>query len=315
MIKISPLDIRVAVFACLHVPKEEWKASTRLDIPLSPSCYDERIVSLYRKSPKTRLEPSKTPSLIRKSLWAMIRLFELMKAILKTKEHTNILSDIAPPRRLLVPGLPHPKFKTPRPYRFFWHPSYEMTRDEYTPGCLMSEAKEDLPVPVANSPFICAYARAALSQKGFLKQDDQGFVYLELSSSFITELFPLMSDEKCEAIPLDQSNPSSAHIPVIIPHEMSWWKGYREIQEKQPFAFTIQQLCSMKPKRWPGIEKVYFLKISSPQLEQFRRRNLLSPLIRGHEFHIAIAYTQEIEELKGASQKETYRLNVSCFAA
>jgi hypothetical protein len=177
----------------------------------------------------------------------------------------------------------------------------------------MAEAKEGVPTPAPYSAGICAHARHTLPKKGVLKQDSDGFVYLELPDEFITALLPLIHDRECEALPLYQIEPSPAHIPVILPHEWSQKKGWGDIKEMdESFSFEVKGLNSLRPKRWPGVEKVYFLEITSSSLERLRERLLLPSLIRGHPFHLAIAYKKADGALP---QKETYRLNVSCFAA
>lgn len=318
MNKISPLDIRIAVVAYPLVSKDEIGTTSFVQKPISPFSGDERIISLFQNSPKTRIEPSKSriPSILRKGQFAIIRLFEVLQSFLEIKAPSTILSEIVPPRKLLVPQLPHPRFQTPKPPRFFWHPAYTPPNDEYAPSCLMSEEKEDLPSIVYNSSSICTYARSSLAQKGILRQDHAGFVYLELSDDFITELFPLIKDEGSETVPLYLLEPSPAHIPVILPHEAAQRRGWGEIQDLDTsFTFKIKNLCSLKPKRWPGVEKVYFLSIGSSELEKFRERCMLPSRIRGHEFHVAIAYKRESIPSQSTARKETYRLNVSCFAA
>ncbi len=318
MNKISPLDIRIAVLAYPLVSRDEMGSPAFAHRPIAAYSGDERIVSLFQNSPKPRIEQSKSkvPPLLRKGQYAIRRVLEILKTFLEIKEPSSVLSDIAPPRRLLVPQLPHPPFRTAKPPRFFWHPAYSAPKDEYAPSCLMSETKEDLPSTVYNSPGICAYARSALPQEGILRQDHEGFVYLELCDAFITELFPLINDEGSEAVPLYNLEPSPAHIPIILPHEAAQRRGWGEIIDlEKSFTFRITRLCSLKPKRWPGVEKVYFLSIRSTELEKFRERCLLPSLIRGHEFHVAIAYKKETVTSQSAPQKETFRLNVSCFAA
>ncbi len=147
MNKMSPLDIRIAVLAYPLVSRDEMGSSAFAHRPIAAYSGDERIVSLFQNSPKPRIEQSKSkvPPLFRKGQYALIRVLEILKTILEIKEPSKVLSDIAPPRRLLVPELPHPPFRAVKPPRFFWHPAYTAPKDEYAPSCLMSEAKEDLP--------------------------------------------------------------------------------------------------------------------------------------------------------------------------
>lgn len=318
MNKISSLDIRVAVFAYPFVAKGEDALVLSVRKPIVAYSGDERIVSVFQNSPKAFIEPSrsKLPPLLRKGQFALLKIIEALRTLLQVRKQSNILSDIVPNRRLQVSQLPYPPFRAAKPPRFFWHPAYTWPRDVYTPSCLMSEAKEAMPTIVDNSAIICARARQALPNQGILRQDSEGFVYLELPDAFITELFPLISDQECEVVPLYSLEPSPAYIPVILPHEWAQRKGLGEIKELETtFSFEITRLSSLKPKRWPGIEKAYFLSLKSPQLEAFRERCLLPSFIRGHEFHVAIAYKKAAIKPRSTLPKETFRLNVSCFAA
>lgn len=315
---VPPLNIRIAIIAHTFVSKEELRIPLFTKKPIIPFRGDERIVSLYSKSLKPQIKQpnSKLAYLIRKSEYGLVHILKLLKSLIETDKPLQPTQEIAPLKHLLVPQLPHPPFCTSKPSRFFWHPAYSPSKDEYAPSCLISETKEAVASTVFNSPYICTYARCTLSQKGILRQDQDGFIYLQLSNTYITELMPLIPDEKSQAISFNQPEPSIAHIPVILPHEAKEKKGWVDTQDlKKTFSFKINKLCSIRPLQWPGIEKVYFLSISSPELERFRERCLLPSLIRGHEFHIAIAYNKKMQGAESPTQKETFRLNVSCFAA
>jgi hypothetical protein len=318
MNRISSLDIRVAVLAHPFVIKEDRAWTPRFQKSVVSDRGDERIVSLFQNSPKPRAQPSGSilPPVLRKGQFALIRMFEILKTLFRQKEKSDVLAEIFPWPKLRVPQLPYPPFQATKPPRFFWHPAYVSPVDEYAPSCLMSEAKEEMPSIAYNSAKICTHARSALPQKGILRQDSEGLVYLELPDSFITDLFPLIRDEQCEPAPLYYLEPSPAHIAVMLPHEWAQRKGWGELEElENTFSFEIISLFSLKPKRWPGVENVYFLNIRSPELENFRKRNLLPSRIRGHEFHVAIALRKAAEKSPMAPQRETFRLNVSCFAA
>ncbi len=327
MNKISPLDIRVAVFAYPLVAKDNTGLSVNFPKPTVPTVIDtarqqkftpnERIISLFQNSPKPRIETarSRIPPILRKGQFAIIRIVEVLKSLFERKETSAVLEDIFPPRQLWVPQLPHPPFQTLKPPRFFWHPLHTCPKDEYAPSCLIPESKEEMPVSVYNSTSICAYARHVLTEKGILRQDHEGFLYLELPDNFITEIYPWIHDQECEAIPLDYVEPSPAHIPVILPHEWAQKKGWGAIKElENQFHFEITALRSLKPKRWPGVEKVYLLEVKSHELENLRERYLLPSRIRGHHFHVAVAWKKSAEN-SAQETKETFRLNVSCFAA
>ena len=316
--KLSSLDIRIAVLAYPLVAKEGTDIlpfGRKMTIPLEPQ---ERVVSLFQNSPKAAIEPtpSKLPPLVRKGQFLLLRMQTMLKIIFLSKEKSTVLSNLLPPRKLLVPQLPHPPFQSHRPPRFFWHPAYEPPEDAYTPSCLMSDTKESPPTTVYHSSDICAYAKRAFPLEGILRKDKDGFVYLELTDAFILDLFPLINDHTSEMVPLHLVEPSPAHIPVILPHEWAQCKGWGEIEELgMSIFFEIKNLCSLCPKRWPGVEKVYFLTIQCLTLEELRAHHLLPSRIRGHDFHVAIAVQRTTAPHARSDPKETFRLNVSCFAA
>ena len=305
MNRISSLDIRIAVLAYPLVAKEEGELISFILKPIASYSGDERIISLFQNSPKTFIEPSrsKIPPLLRKGQFVLIRIMEILKTLLQEKTTIEHPLRHRTSSHSACPGAPPSPISIAQASPLFPHAE----QDEYAPSCLISEAKEDLPAVVYNSASICAYARCALPKKGTLRQDKEGFVYLELPDAFIEDLVPLISDEKCEHIP------TSAHIPVLMPQEWAQRKGWGEIGELgKEFAFEITRLCSLKPKRYPGLERVYFFSVNSAELEKFRERFLLPSRILGHEFHIAIACKKSTTPVP---QKETFRLNVSCFAA
>lgn len=311
MNKILSLDIQFAAFTPLLF-KEERDSILMKATPRLSRLSDERIAFLFHNSPKVHIAPS-TPS-PRKEPFSLIKFVEIFKALFHEQEKSNIHSEIFAPQPLSVPQLPSPPFQISSPAHFFWHPASNRIKEEYAPACLMSESKEGLPKVAPHSEKICRHARQILSQKGILRQDSHGLIYLELPDSFITELVPLICDAACENVPLYHLKPSPAHVPVILADEWSSKKGWGEILElEETFSFEIQQLCTLKPNGWPHAEKIYFFSLKSPELEKFRERRLLPPLIRGHAFHVAIAYKKA--PIASQPAPETYRLNVSCYAA
>lgn len=315
MNKVSSLDIRVAVLACSFVPKELETDAPKEFTPVLPRHTDERIVSLFLNCPKATVElpTSKIPLAFRRGRFFLVKIIEILKTLLQEKQSSNVLAEIFSDRGLSIPQLPHPPFISCKPPRFFWHPAYQPC-DEYSPDCLISETKEATPVTVFDSIAICTHARHVLPKEGVLRQDESGFVYLELSPFFITTFFPRLQDQDPAAASFQEFEPSPAHVPVILPHEWTQKKGWGEIAElEKAFSFDIVKLCSIKPKNWPGIERVYFLELSSPALRQLRESHLLPSLIRGHPFHVAIACKKANPAAKASPG--IFRLNVSCHAA
>lgn len=326
MHRISPLAIRIAVLTHPFVNKDEKKCSSSPFFPhpiaaeqLS-SGFDRGIVLLFQNTPKTRIERSKShlPALLRtvfrKVQSIRFHLSEIVKALLQTKADSDVLFEVAPPRMLLTPSLPHPPFCTKAPLRFFWTSASHINQDEYAPACLMAEAKEEAVKTVPGGQAICALARQALPQKGTLQQNSQGFVYLALSDAFITQLASLIKAQGYEPLTLLSSDPTPAHIPVMTPREMAQKKGWFELKNPaMEIPFKIQRLYSLQTKRWPGAEKVLFLEIHSLELEKLREDCLLHSRLRGYPFYAVIGALRQ--KAQPSLDAGLFRLNVSCFAA
>ncbi|MBS0652081.1 MAG: hypothetical protein JSR39_00995 [Verrucomicrobia bacterium] len=319
MNKISPIDIRVAVLTYPLMNKGETPlsrigslSSTMIDT-LSPSL--NRVVDIFHSKPKSSFEQpaSKLPPLLRKGEFLLINLVESIKDLYnKWMQEEEI--DLYPQRTLRVPTLPYPPFQAPRPARYFWHPKATAPKDIYTPPCLMRDTSEDLPSYVEQSAALCAYARHVLPQKGRLRKDSDGLLYLELPSDYISQLFPLLHVLDAESVPLSQVDPTAAHVPVMTPHEYLEAAKWGEIRElNQEFNFEVHGCFSLSPKLYPGMDKVYCLKVSSPGLEELREKYLLPSKIGTHPFHIVIGFQRKKEGER--PQPETFRLNISCFAA
>lgn len=270
MNKITPLDFRQTVYS---YPQEKVSSYRYSVVPFQ---FNEKVVSLFQSSPKVRLGPV-LPRILRKGQIALFKVLEALRAAIEVKEIFNVFDEICPPRALYSPQLPHPPFRAVKPPRFFWHQDLESSNHEYAPPCLMSETPENGAVLIKSLP--------RQAKKGTLRQDDAGYVYLELSEG---------------------------HIPVILTQEWEQKKGLGPIKELgDALSVEMKGLYSQRPKSWPGVVKVYFLRIHSSQLEAFREKYLLPSRIRGHDFHAVV----DFKPGHAPEQKETFRLNVSCFAA
>lgn len=323
MSKISPIDIRVAVLtfpfmnkggkAPIGNSKVELSTIDSIShIALAP--YAERIGDLFRTKPKSSFEQpiSKRPFLVRKGEFLLINWIESIKTFYKNWMVEEELQPY-PPRAILVPKLPSPSFEAPRPSRYFWHPASPIAQDVYADPCLMRDSTEELPLPTPQSETLCAHARN-LPLKGLLRKDKQGLVYLELSTDYIAQLFPLLNAIDAESVPLSQVAPTPAHIPVMTPHEYLTAKRWGKIKElNQEFSFEIRGCFSVKPQLIPEMNKMYYLMIHSLELEGLREKYLLPRTIGTHSFHLVIGFQKQ--EKSSSRQPETFRLNVSCFAA
>lgn len=131
---------------------------------------------------------------------------------------------------------------------------------------------------------VVQWAQDHLPQKGILKEGRDGFVYLKVDDNYIYQLFPMLNEPGYVKPPyFRRSNSPGAHISVFYVDERKRTGKISEIG--QSFAFQISQLSYVPPKT----REFIVLQVRSPELEQLRSKYGVSPLLKGHDFHITIA--------------------------
>jgi hypothetical protein len=133
-----------------------------------------------------------------------------------------------------------------------------------------------------NSESILRIAQNELPHTGVLKEDRSGFVYLKVDDHYIDQLFPLLHNPEYRKPPyFRRPNAPGAHISVIYSDE-----HVHKIKELgQTFSFKILDITAVPPKT----QEFVVIQIESPELEALRVKYGLSPLLKGHPFHITIA--------------------------
>lgn len=123
-----------------------------------------------------------------------------------------------------------------------------------------------------------------LPQSGVLKVARDGFVYLKVDDRYIDELFPLLDKPEYRKPPyFRRPNAPGAHISVIYVDERHKTGWIDEIGHK--YSFKITGMGSV-----PADTQEYIvLEVAAPGLERLREKYGLSPLLKGHQFHITIA--------------------------
>jgi hypothetical protein len=150
--------------------------------------------------------------------------------------------------------------------------STKETAEKHGPQVLQSETEER----VLN-------AAQTLPHKGVL-QESMGFVYLHVDDRYIEGLFPLIQNRKYFKPPyFRQPDGVGAHISVFYTNETERIGRINEIG--QEYSFKITDLTYVPPRYRDYI----VIEVSSPELEQLRQKYGLSPLLKGHQFHITIA--------------------------
>ncbi|NGX46208.1 MAG: hypothetical protein K940chlam2_01394 [Chlamydiae bacterium] len=148
----------------------------------------------------------------------------------------------------------------------------------YVNGVL--EAREDH--LVENQPAALEKA-LTLCYEGVLRQKENGFVYLDVSNEFVTEVTPLLELPGQLRVPPTSSRSVGAHISVfyekedVIPEELD-----------EKFSFDVNEVRSFTMHTRDGLKKLWVLAVHSPELEMLRERNGCVSKLNGHDFHITL---------------------------
>jgi hypothetical protein len=148
-------------------------------------------------------------------------------------------------------------------------------------SCLAPLAgKEDHRVEIQPTAFEKAIT---LSSQGILKQKENGFVYLDVSNAFVTEIMPLLYIEgRLQAIPT-AARSVGAHISVFDEKE-----NVVPVELGTPVSFQVTEVRSFPLHTRDGSKKLWVIAVESPQLENLRIRYGCLPKIKGHDFHITL---------------------------
>lgn len=180
---------------------------------------------------------------------------------------------------------------------------------------LLTETNETArarPVP-GNSYLFRSLCRG----KGVLKRNQQGLVFLDVDNRFISMMLPYLKAQNLVRPPYFNlfDSPDGAHVPVIPAREAAFQYLDQIGQLGKEFSFEIEGLYSMEPVSWPEVEQVWFFKLRSLELEDFRQRHFLPAHPGGHAFHIAVAVKPRITVAKSPRPLPLMRINPAFLAA
>lgn len=136
-------------------------------------------------------------------------------------------------------------------------------------------------------------ADAALSYglRGELYLSKSGWLLLRVPNALARGAFAALHVLGAE-LPPGHEGGFDAHITVMSPEEIKQIGGPDKITERgKTFAYTLGPVRHVRPTGWPGVSRVYFIEVRSPELEKLRKSYGLSPLPRGGDglFHISFA--------------------------
>jgi len=125
---------------------------------------------------------------------------------------------------------------------------------------------------------------------GVLKENADGFVYLDVDDDFIHELVHFIEPDGFVEPPyFGKTELVGAHISVMYVGE----ERMGNIAEcGQVFSFTPLECKIVQPPRWDGVESAFLIEVSSPELDQLREKYGLEKYEFG--FHITVGIKPKI---------------------
>jgi len=124
--------------------------------------------------------------------------------------------------------------------------------------------------------------------KGRLMQTEDGFLYIDLPDQLLDVFTEMIEDPKAKKPPYHtkKMNNVGAHVSVAYKDEMEDIK-VKELGDE--FYCGIKGFVSLDPEGWNEMDRVWFLELDAPELEDLRKSYGLSKKLNGHEFHATVA--------------------------
>jgi hypothetical protein len=136
-----------------------------------------------------------------------------------------------------------------------------------------------------------------LSESGTLKQDDSGFVYIDIDNNYIYKLIDFIKEQGFEKPPyFSWPNGHGAHISVIYAAEAESYDIGKIEERGKPIYFKIKGCKIVNPPSWEGVESVYILTVEVPILDKIRKKYGLPKPKYDYHITIGIKRSQELEE-------------------
>jgi hypothetical protein len=136
-------------------------------------------------------------------------------------------------------------------------------------------------------------AEVAYNLKGVLHLSQTGYVLLAVPNAMVRGLFATMHEPGIELPIYHGTDGLNAHITVFRPEEVKQLGGADKLNERgKQFAYTTGRFKTMEPgEHWPGVERVWYIQIHSPELQALRRSYGLSGLPNDGQnpFHVTVA--------------------------
>lgn len=126
--------------------------------------------------------------------------------------------------------------------------------------------------------------------KGTLKQQKNGWCYINVSNDVIHGLFSLIDEEGIEKPPYFDKDGVGAHVSAISDEELEG-KDIKIEEIGEEINFELGEMFSTKPEGWKEMEKVYFVEVNCPRMKEIRKKYKLPATYKGlnHPWHCTVA--------------------------
>jgi hypothetical protein len=212
------------------------------------------------------------------------------------------------------PKLDHPELRTNSSFRLPRYFSKGKEAKVQPPAWNLITESLETAVPL-QIPYNRNLIKTLCKGSGVLKKNEQGLVFLDIENSFINSLAPFFEAAGMVRPPYFNifGQLQGAHIPIIPKREadFNFLTLYREMGTT--FSFEVEGLYSLAPDCWPEMKEIWFLKVRSIELENFRRNYFLPPLPGGHSFTIVVAIKPHQAGKERPVPIPFMRVNPSCM--
>lgn len=142
-----------------------------------------------------------------------------------------------------------------------------------------------------------------LPQTGVLKQEPNGYVYLDVSNAFVNTVGQKLDIPGQLRLLPTSSRSIGAHISVFNERE-----GIDPIELGEEFSFAVEYIKSFTLHTRDGLKKLWVITVHSKELEALRLHYDCSARLKGHDFHITLG-----KQVPTAPQGWETVQNVSAF--
>lgn len=152
-----------------------------------------------------------------------------------------------------------------------------------------------------------ADATVSYNLVGQLYLSQSGWLLLSVPNALVRGVFSAMNEHGIELPPGPNDSPFNAHISVFRPEELDQIGGPDKVTERgKQFSYTLGRLMELEPD-WPGVAKVWYIRVHSPDLQYLRRSYGLSSLPNNgqYDFHISVAIRRRGVLGKNDTRKES----------